>query len=79
MRVKDSEVQNKWCPFSRVYVESYEHRSPEGPQVVANRLEQDLPIGSNCMGSACMAWRWAAADKTGDEDLGYCGLAGLPK
>ena len=33
-----------------------------------------------CLGSRCMAWRWAGAydQKTGEE-VGYCGLAGRPE
>jgi len=29
-----------------------------------------------CLGSMCMLWRHAEADKTGSDDLGFCGAAG---
>ena len=32
-----------------------------------------------CQGSACMMWRFSSPDATNDTDLGYCGVAGLPK
>lgn len=31
----------------------------------------------NCLGSGCMAWRWADHDAASDRQ-GYCGLAGRP-
>lgn len=31
-----------------------------------------------CQGSQCMMWRFKYSDKRGDEDLGYCGVAGKP-
>ena len=53
----------------------------------------DAPImvQSNCIGSACMAWRWAnpeewernlaeaAGMSAGSPVRGYCGLAGRPE
>jgi hypothetical protein len=29
-----------------------------------------------CLGSMCMFWRHAEADKTGADDLGFCGASG---
>ena len=29
-----------------------------------------------CLGGMCMLWRRAEADKTGPDDLGYCGAGG---
>jgi len=31
-----------------------------------------------CLGSTCMMWRFKHPEKDGDEDKGYCGLAGKP-
>lgn len=31
-----------------------------------------------CQADNCMMWRWANAPKTGDEEPGFCGLAGSP-
>lgn len=29
-----------------------------------------------CLGSMCMLWRFANTAKTGEDDLGYCGVGG---
>lgn len=31
-----------------------------------------------CQGSQCMMWRYRLTDKKGEEDAGYCGMAGKP-
>ncbi|MBG0777143.1 MAG: hypothetical protein H0S85_12015 [Desulfovibrionaceae bacterium] len=31
-----------------------------------------------CLGSMCMMWRYKNPEKTGEGDLGYCGLSGRP-
>lgn len=31
-----------------------------------------------CQGTMCMMWRFEDPEKNGDEDRGYCGLAGNP-
>ncbi|GAB6175828.1 hypothetical protein JCM16814_07190 [Desulfobaculum senezii] len=31
-----------------------------------------------CQGVQCMMWRFRYADKNGEHDEGYCGLAGKP-
>lgn len=30
-----------------------------------------------CQGSMCMFWRWADAAKTGSDEQGFCGAAGV--
>jgi|HubBroStandDraft_1064217.scaffolds.fasta_scaffold778719_2 hypothetical protein len=44
--VTEDDAKTKWCPFTRV-----------GEQ--ASGAAENRPDGSfNCIGSACMAWRW---------------------
>lgn len=31
-----------------------------------------------CQGAQCMMWRFKHSEKKGEDDLGYCGLAGKP-
>jgi len=69
----EDEAKTKWCPFIR---------ETEHPDGVLQTNRSDLSRGSwNCIGSACMAWRWKMTwDETGigvEENFhGYCGLAG---
>ena len=65
----EEEAKDKWCPQSQLDTQI---------TVSGNRLQQ-VNMG-NCIGSACMAWRWrlppfANEPKGGD---GFCGLAGKP-
>lgn len=85
----EEQAKTKWCPFART-VEQW----PEGPTYPRNRVAdgekldtsaQKL-VGCQCIGSACMAWRWdsvgmqyAHAGYGGREPgNGHCGLAGAP-
>lgn len=64
MLVSEAEARTeKWCPFNRQRLTSH------GEAPAANRTGQGSLIGT-CVGSQCMAWRWASPN------LGYCGLAG---
>jgi hypothetical protein len=38
---------------------------------------EELDQGKTCLGSRCMAWRWALRPTDGAK-VGYCGLAGIP-
>ncbi|NJB67653.1 hypothetical protein GGQ74_001293 [Desulfobaculum xiamenense] len=31
-----------------------------------------------CLGAQCMMWRFRYSDRQGEEDEGYCGVAGKP-
>jgi len=92
----ENQAKTKWCPFARVMTQ-FPDRSMV--PVSGNRLtDEDGPggiRGSNCLASACMAWRdtgeisddKARADREYRElgrrlDVarhGYCGLAGRPE
>lgn len=87
MLVEESDARKRWCPASRVI---NKEGSGGGNRWDGSRPE-DAPNGSLCLGSSCMAWRWAGwettfntvavsprpEDRIGDL-LGYCGLAGTP-
>ena len=78
----EEEAKTKWCPFIQV--------SAGGGCVGGLSNRQDgshnkTPDGSpNCIGSACMAWRWREPpgpqppDAPEPSDEGWCGLAGRP-
>jgi hypothetical protein len=85
----EEEAKTKWCPFARTRMVDSED-SPSG-----NRTDMGDPdLGAFCIGSACMAWRWAngsdihelerthpdipTGQLKGFRDTGYCGLAGKP-
>ena len=72
--MREEIATTKWCPFVKA-------GSAEDEQAVAfNRLYsqssppsvKQIPPITLCVGSACMAWRFA--DHNYDD--GYCGLAG---
>ena len=81
MIVKESEARDKWCPFSRVMlvtgtpngmVAVSGNRMNAPPQDIAAQAEARNPKDARCIGSRCMAWRYA------DDSVmaGSCGLAG---
>ncbi len=70
----ENEAKTKWCFAYRVTSSGHytlDNRSPNDPPEIFSRYR--------CIGSACMAWRWAAFAE-GEEHAGnvhgYCGLAG---
>lgn len=85
----EEEAKTKWCPFSRVVgreVDSNELSSASNRYAMTDYF----PLGSHCIGSSCMAWRWVYSDpneaKTKGGILlphsqwpGFCGLAGNPR
>jgi hypothetical protein len=50
----EQEAKAKWCPFVRLIAET-ERTHPMNNR--EERLDGDRDI-TNCIGSACMAWRW---------------------
>lgn len=94
MFLTEEEAKTKWCPETRIH-------EVRGAGVYVNKpITDENPHGHAnaasvlCIGSACMAWRWA--DEVGGEPayrrtpvkdapghfdnvpLGYCGKAGKP-
>ncbi|HEX7072724.1 MAG TPA: hypothetical protein VF226_01680 [Hyphomicrobiaceae bacterium] len=83
MLLTEEESRERWCPHVRAmnFAPAIDHN----PAV--NRPTADY----HCIGSACMAWRWAcgprnythAAEserrKYPPNGRGYCGLAGRPE
>lgn len=65
----EREAQQRWCPMTQVIARSD----------VAGLTATGRDGTQNCIGSACMAWRWSADTLTRkSDDAGFCGLAGKP-
>jgi hypothetical protein len=90
MLLEEKEAIKKWCPFA-----ISANPINMGSIFVAAGHNRDHPSGQipACIGSACMAWRWAGEKPLRDIDLttsdvveetaikprlGYCGLARRP-
>lgn len=90
----EEEAKTKWYPFARVIPAMLSGKSMVVTQGVPahNRVhnegdkEATWHATMNCIGSACMSWRWdvspfqAECDPhpTAGRALGHCGLAGKP-
>lgn len=61
----ESEAKTKWCPFARI--------AHVSGATANSRAHNDPDLSQDCIGSACMAWRW-----NHERGGGYCGLAGAP-
>ena len=83
----EDEAKTKWCPFARVPVVDAHGNVPTGAAIVNRHSSGVRAVGSHCIGSACMAWRWDAkqlvwqyrpTDKPARPECrqGFCGLAG---
>ena len=82
----EDEAKTKWCPHAVA--------SHTDPRAKSEWDEDGNSTGTkrfrhNCLGSACMAWRWwsrsypnepstPAVLEARKNDEGYCGLAGRP-
>lgn len=93
--VTDEQSHDKWCPFARVafvgnnvmnrvssfHKELAQKSADNGdPRDLEHYQRQERD--AHCIGSRCMAWRWAGYRPVGadqDEAHGYCGLAAPPK
>lgn len=57
MAMTETEACKKWCPMTRVGA---------GMRSAVNRVQDDvgsvviLPVGSLCIASDCMMWRWSS-------------------
>lgn len=96
----ETEAKECWCPFSRLaYVEMKGDGTADMKMgLTAFNRQQDIKtevasyaVGTRCVASKCMAWRWGqeemmvetvengkivARERRGVSDYGYCGLAG---
>jgi hypothetical protein len=76
MILTEQEAQTKRCQESFGPPLSQDGMSAAASPISVYQAVQTSPM--NCIGSACMAWRFSA-DETGDGvSRGYCGKAGLP-
>lgn len=79
MIIHESRSAEHWCPFGRKLMGDTEIGAAAG-----NRDGRDRPeVVSPCIGSDCMAWRWAyvsgpIGDPVTSDTRGFCGLAGSP-
>lgn len=84
-RCQESFGDQNYCPFGLSYP------SPASPvPVYAAAYVAQTTSPSQCIGSACMAWRWLgwrdqngavyanSTNRSGVEHVGYCGKAGTP-
>lgn len=86
----EQEATGRWCPFGRLgwFLETTENGVGG---ITFNRThEGDGDPNSLCLGSSCMAWRWATTSSRRSpypgghpvnetkRERGYCGLAGRP-
>lgn len=90
--ITEADAKTKWCPFVRSSVVGT--NAENKLMVISNRDAAQLVEHSdkdvfthNCIGSACMAWRWKhpgfdhniiGEPITPVEAEGFCGLAGRP-
>lgn len=88
LSIKDAKT--KWCPFARVGSDFQNHapnRVVKTNHADGTVRKLDIAMGSLCIASDCMAWRWVETHiqdrfgnltiKSGDTH-GFCGLAGIP-
>lgn len=79
MIIQHHAADTYWCPFGRKF-----NGDTEVGSAAVNRTGRDPAAEvSPCLGSSCMAWRWATeegpmGDAVASEKQGFCGLAGRP-
>ena len=92
--ISEREAKEKWCPQARFAIGNRKDNRKENTLTVADHgpswnMVYDTTRNSDyvakCMGSECMAWRWAEKSAVevpmiGDikERKGYCGAYGKP-
>ena len=78
----EEEAKTKWCPFVRVLASI--DIGPNPVAITSFNVDNKGSRHGECIGSACMAWRWACRPGSNGADGrpkdypgdGYCGLAG---
>lgn len=80
MIVREAEASESWCPFVR----SPWTPDGDGAAAVNRRRDRKPADAAPCLGSRCMAWRWAViegvvGEASASETRGFCGLAGEPR
>jgi hypothetical protein len=74
------EASELWCPMARTARRESVDPSGTTTVVVAGCNTDALgrnrvPASCRCITTQCAMWRWSEVD-SGDDRLGYCGLAG---
>lgn len=67
MFAKEEEAKTRWCPHARAVVSTVKQFNSVIGGAVGNRTSDELehPETLNCLGSECMAWRWAKMSPEG--------------
>lgn len=76
MLLTESEAKNKrWCRHARQALLTTDDRTGEVRAVHPVAINRYPRSDAGCIGSLCMAWRWAsrAIVLPGEEPKGYCG------
>lgn len=68
------EARKRWCPDARMRIDAKDAGFNRGWGV---DVGYSGVLGSLCLTSDCMAWRWAGMNRQGNA-VGYCGRAGVP-
>jgi hypothetical protein len=78
----EDEAKLRWCPYARKKMRA--STVVNVGEAMSGGVYRTASDEHNCLGSGCMAWRWAERvfkedGSLGNEpDSGYCGLAGKP-
>lgn len=75
----EDQAKERWCPFVRFNISDDGMTSPNrSMNIWPNRQPpQDDRRSAACIGSRCMAWRWADEAVLREPPAhGHCGLAG---
>jgi len=70
----EDEAKTKWCPFVRYATseedENASNRWRRAPEDIDSPPQILNPPACRCIGSACMAWRWAESATVREHKLG---------
>jgi hypothetical protein len=77
MILTEAEAKTKWCPFGRFLAEVRVNRTTVAAAAVNTAGANDIrgQATSICIGSHCMAWRWAMKR---NPDWKQSGIGGYP-
>jgi hypothetical protein len=76
----EDEAKKKWCPCARTVEKWNDGTSSPRNRVAIGESTTEVHnlVGTKCIASACMAWRWSMSANS-PELGGGCGLAGAPQ
>jgi len=75
----EEEARGKWCPFARGEVAHLKNwEGVKQALFIGNRMNDNVPASTLCIGSDCMAWRKRPTTRIGRAAEGWCALMGGP-